>query len=136
VSLTVGIRYTTPLVFSAPGTADAVLDGSKTVTRRLIRATGVGFDFWVNRAIRRWRVGSRSRIYRRSPRNGGKPIGMVLILSVRAETLGQVTLDEVRREGFPNLSVAQFLTLFQLLHPGHSGEWNVLRIELGLAGEP
>jgi hypothetical protein len=119
-------RYTTPLVFSAPGTADSVLAGTKTVTRRLITNP--------LKPGCRWREGAHARIYRLTPRAKGKPIGEVQIVGVRQEMLDAITLADVKAEGFPHFTVQDFLSLFRLLHPRHAHEWRVHRIEFKLTG--
>jgi hypothetical protein len=112
--------FTTPLVFAAHGTADQALSGQKTVTRRLARRAGEPC---------RWRTGALSRIYRRSPRAQGRPIGEVRIVSVQLERLDDISLEEVAREGFAGMSVGDFLALFKQLHGEHAGAWLVWRIE-------
>lgn len=49
----------------------------------------------------------RKAIYRR-PRRGG----LLRVLSVRREPLGEITQDDVRREGFPDLTPEEFIALY------------------------
>jgi hypothetical protein len=42
-----------------------------------------------------------------------QPLGVIQALTVRRETLGDVTEEEVRREGFPGMSVGDFQYLFK-----------------------
>jgi len=39
-------------------------------------------------------------------------IGKIKIISIRAEYLSEITLDEVKREGFPEMNVPQFIHMF------------------------
>lgn len=43
-------------------------------------------------------------------------IGVIKIISVTAETLADITLDEVRREGFLDMNVPQFVRMFCKSH--------------------
>lgn len=112
--------FTTPLVFSAPGTADAVVTLTKDVTRRLAGRLEAP----------RWKVGKLARAYRRSPRTGAQPFAVVRIVSVTRERITWITAADVKREGFPDCSTEQFIDMFKALHPAQ-GRWpcDVWRIE-------
>jgi hypothetical protein len=98
--------YTSSLTFAADGTAQAVRERRKTVTRRLARE-GKG---------PRWRVGALARAFEKDPRTGAKAFGEVRILSVTRERLRDITADEVRREGTTATTVEEFVALFADLH--------------------
>lgn len=55
-------------------------------------------------------------------------LGRLRIVSVRLERLGEITPDEVRREGFPGLGTAAFLRLFCAPKPIDPGRY-VTRVE-------
>jgi hypothetical protein len=50
----------------------------------------------------------------RALRNGEQPevLGVIRVVSVRREPLSAITRDEVDREGFPHMSIAEFVSLF------------------------
>lgn len=100
------IRYTTPIILAAPGTADATVSGVKTVTRRLARPNSPC----------RWKTGRRARVYRQHPRTGAAPFGEVEIVSTRLEKLGDITDDDVAREGFPGRDRDWFIANFRSIH--------------------
>ena len=41
-----------------------------------------------------------------------KRIGTIKIISIRAETLSSITIEEVIKEGFPDMNVPQFVRMF------------------------
>jgi len=49
-------------------------------------------------------------------------ICQVKVVSVRSEPLDAITPDDVRREGFPDMSVSQFISFFCDGHKGPNGE--------------
>lgn len=57
-----------------------------------------------------------------------KPIGPIRIVSVRVELLNAITPDDCVREGFPDLSPAQFCEMFRR-HNKIGDNWPVRRIE-------
>jgi hypothetical protein len=89
--------YTTGLQFKVQDTADRVLDGSKTVTRRKQGR----------------RVGALSRAYRRHQTTGDPPFAVVRILSSAPVPLVPMTPEEVAREGFPGKSPDWFYGLYR-----------------------
>lgn len=117
--------FTSTITFAAAGTAQAVRDGRKDVTRRLARpAKGP-----------RWREGALSRAYEIDPRQKGQPFGELRILRVTLERLGDITEEEVRREGTAATSSEEFVALFAKLHGvGHAeaAEASVWRVEFKL----
>lgn len=113
-------RRTSPIVLAAPGTADATVTGVKTVTRRRVNP---------GRSCR-WKPGRTAHVYRRDPRTGEPPFGLVEIVSVRRERLGDITDDEVAREGFPGRTREWFILMFRELHHGEVDEdTEVWRVE-------
>ena len=93
-------------------------DGTKDVTRRL--------------GWRRLRPGDRVRAVRKAMglRKGEhvQPLGVIEIFSVRRERLDAITADECRREGFPELTPAEFVEFF-CRHMGCEPDTVVNRIE-------
>jgi hypothetical protein len=118
-----GPDLTYHLLFAVQGTADAVRQGRKDVTRRLAKNGGC-----------RWRVGAWARCYERDPRVGGRSFGLVKILDVRRERASAIAsyTNELEREGFPNLSVEEFHRFFLVLHSlDSSADPEVWRIVFG-----
>src|SRR4051794_29697456 len=58
-----------------------------------------------------------------------KRLGKIRIVSVRREQLSKITSDDVAREGFPELSRSEFISLFCKGHSGCTQETWVTRIE-------
>ena len=79
------------MIISFAQTSPAVLDGSKTVTRR----------FWNDPYARRFKAGSVHQAWDRSPRTGkGRRIGEILITRTPyKELLGLMTEEHFQREG-------------------------------------
>jgi hypothetical protein len=124
------LDLTSHLLFAVPGTADAVRQRRKDVTRRLASRGGC-----------RWRLGAWSRCYERDPRAKGKPFGIVQILDVRLEELSALAsyANDVDREGFQGMSNEAFREMFLEMHGLYeSANPNVWRIVFGpiLAPEP
>lgn len=91
-----------PRLISFSMTADAILDRSKTVTRRL-----------------GWRdltPGTELRAVRKSMgRRKGEPIedlARIRVVSVRRERLSEITAEDVAREGYPSLTARTFVGMF------------------------
>jgi hypothetical protein len=78
------------------------LDGSKTVTRR------VGW--------RTLKAGAQLKAVRKSQglKKGEKahPLGVIEVIDVRRERLDAITADDCAREGFPEMSPAEFVAMF------------------------
>lgn len=78
------------------------LDGTKDVTRRLGWATlRAGDEIVAVRKCMGLRKGERQTV-----------LGRIHVVSVRAERLDAVTPEDVRREGFPDLTPAEFVDFF------------------------
>lgn len=62
---------------------------------------------------------------------GGKVrrLGMIRVVSVRRERLDEITADDVRREGFPAWTPAEFTAFFCKGHKGCTPETVITRIE-------
>ena len=101
-----------------------LLDGSKTVTRR------VGWTFL--------KPGDRVRAVRKAMglAKGEKvhPLGVIEILDVRREPLCDITSQDCRREGFPGMGPAEFGMMFR---KAMKCEWltMVTRIEFRMLGD-
>lgn len=90
-------------------TEPQVRDRSKTVTRRM--------GWWKDRHGRRiLHVGDRLTLVRKAQgRRNGEPVmrlAEVQVVDVRREPLNTVTQDEVIREGFPGMTLAEFVAFF------------------------
>lgn len=89
-------------------TTPQLLEGRKTVTRRN----------WTAKFARQFRPDRVADAYDKSPRNGGKRVDSVRILSVRKEPLSRMTKEpdygaqEAAREGFAGLTGSQFVAQF------------------------
>lgn len=62
-----------------------------------------------------------------------KPIAQIRIVSVREERLDAITPDDCRREGFPEMSPAEFCEMFRRANRV-SDNWPVNRIEFEFVG--
>lgn len=68
--------------------------------------------------------------------------GAVVTVSTRREPLRRMTddqeygRDECRREGFPHLSPAEFVTMFCATHKGCTPETELTRIQFNYGDEP
>jgi hypothetical protein len=102
------IDYTTPLLFKAEGTAEAVRKGLKDVTRRLSPDNG----------RMPWRVGAWAKCYEKSPRAGGEPFGRVLIIAATEEPLSWISRwrGDVKRERTVARTAEQYIGLFRQMH--------------------
>ena len=83
-------------------TTPQILDRSKDVTRRL------GWEFLKPGDY----VRGVEKCQGLKPGEKIKPLGIIKILSVRRERLDRITKDEVRREGFPEMSCKGFIFMF------------------------
>lgn len=103
-------------------TKTQLLDGSKTVTRRL---------GWVNLkpGIRLLSV---SKCMGLKPGEKADIYGPVDVLDGRRERLDAITQEEVIREGFPEMNPAQFIDFFCTSHKGCTPDTDVTRIEFRL----
>lgn len=102
-----------------------LLDGTKTVTRRLgWKALKVGDELRAVRKCMGLRKGERQ-----------QALGRIRVKSVRTERLDEITLDEVDREGFPDMTVTGFVEMFcRAMHCRHYDL--VTRIEFERLPEP
>jgi hypothetical protein len=82
-------------------TSDQLLDGSKTVTRRLGQEKLPPGT--VLMACKKWRRLKREQIPR---------LGPIRVVSVRRERLDAIEPDDVTREGFPGMSPAEFVAVY------------------------
>lgn len=100
-------------------TTQQILDGTKTVTRR---------DGWAF-----LKVGDRVQAVRkcRGLRPGEKiePLRVIEITSVSREPLHAITQADVAREGFPDNTCDEFITMFCASHKGCTSEAEITRIE-------
>ena len=86
-----------------PELAAKVLDGTKTVTRRILRSNKVPYR--------------RDRVYAVQPGRGKRHIGHVVVDDVTEGLLGDVDDREARAEGFE--SAAAFADYWRTLHGGN-----------------
>jgi hypothetical protein len=102
-------------------TKPQLLDGSKTVTRRLgWPYAKAGDRFLAVSKCMGLKPGEQPDIY-----------GTVELLSVRREPLSAIDQDDCRREGFPEMTPAEFVAFFCRVHKGQkcTPETEVTRIE-------
>lgn len=108
-----------PRLMSVAYTEDAVRRRAKTVTRRK------GWAYL--------RPGERITLCRKvMGRKPGEPLVRIVdveIVDVRREPLGEITADDVAREGFPELTPAAFVDRFFVQAQGIAAETVVTRIE-------
>ena len=108
-----------PRNMSCALTAQQVLDELKDVTRRL------GWKFL--------KAGDILNLVNKTMgfKKGERPVKYktVRVLSVRPERLDLITPAECRREGFPHLTPAEFVTMFCRTHKGCTPETVITRIE-------
>jgi hypothetical protein len=84
-------------------TVDQFLNGTKDITRRLGWSTlEPGTVLMACRKCRGLKPGEIAQ----------QRLGPIRILSVRAEPLDAITQDDVKREGYPDLSPADFVSMF------------------------
>lgn len=102
-----------------------LLDGTKTVTRRL--------------GWRKVKVGDEAIAVRQCmgiPKGGRQVVlGRIRVKSVRQERLDEITLDDVTREGFPEMTVTGFIEMFCRAMKCHPSTF-VTRIEFEHAPAP
>lgn len=100
-------------------TTEQFLDGSKDVTRR---------DGW-----RDLKAGDVLCAVRKAQgiKKGEKieKLGMIRIVSARQERLGMITVQEVRREGFPGMLPSEFIDFFCRSHKTVTADTFITRIE-------
>lgn len=99
-------------------TLDAFAKGTKTVTRRN----------WKHEP----KVGDKLQAWDRSPRNGGKRIGTILITGVKREPIHdmlQYGRDELEKEGGLWKSPGEFITMLMRANPDMLATDKVWRIE-------
>lgn len=100
-------------------TTQQMRDRTKTVTRR------DGWDFLKPGDI------LNAVVKARGLRKGQKVerIGQIRVIKKTRETLSDVTAEDVRREGFPDLSVGEFCEMFIKTHKTWSTTTRLTRIE-------
>lgn len=64
-----------------------------------------------------------------------KRLGLIEVISVRREPLNDITLDDVRREGFPGMRPWEFVVFFCESHKGCRASTIVTRIEYRKLGK-
>ena len=98
-----------------------LLDSSKTVTRRFgWKALRPGDELLAVSKCMGFRKGEKPDVY-----------GVVRVVSVRRERLDAITPDDVKREGFPQMTPAEFVAMF-CRHMGCEPDAEVTRIEFWL----
>ena len=108
-----------------PALAQAILEGRKTVTRRLTRDNPRS-PWWRERCG--FRVGQSFAV---CPGRSKHAIGRAVVTAVHMEMLGHLTEDEARREGFA--SIAEFFDAFRGINGSKINGWDsVWRIEFEL----
>lgn len=105
-----------------PELAEKVMNGSKTVTRRLVSDNPRSPWF---REECKFQPG---RSYAIQPGRGKNAIGRATVESVRREPLGRITEAEARLEGFASL--AEFVGTFGQINGGFDCDAEVWRVEL------
>ncbi|MCU1356408.1 MAG: hypothetical protein JWM89_1826 [Acidimicrobiales bacterium] len=114
------------MLMSVSLTEDAVRARTKTVTRRV--------GWWKNKAGRRLlREGDRLTLCRKvMGRRQGEPLVRIVdveVMAIRREPLMAITPLEVAREGFPDMTVPEFVEFFCSTHKGCTPATPVTRIE-------
>lgn len=103
-------------IISFAWTTEALIQGKKTVTRRM----------WKKRLVRK---DDMVQAYDKAPYHKGKCIAIIEIMSARHEPLYRVTDEEERKEGGLWGSGEQFIQSFLKAYPGMKRSDNVWRIE-------
>ncbi|MBL9102141.1 MAG: hypothetical protein JNL82_14350 [Myxococcales bacterium] len=119
-----GLPPPIPRLMSFAMTEPQLLDGSKDVTRRL------GWEGLVGRATASTPVrlvGVRKAMGLKRGETHHR-LRMVLVVDARRERLDAIDADDCRREGFPELTPAQFVAMFCEAHPGCTPATIVTRI--------
>jgi hypothetical protein len=115
-----------PRLMSVSLTEPQVRDRSKTVTRR---AGWIGLQPGTRLTLCRKVMGRRR----------GEPLVRIVdveVLDVRRERLDTITADEVRAEGFPDMTPAQFVEFFCGTHTGCTPESTITRIRWRYLDDP
>jgi len=100
-------------------TTPQFLDGSKDVTRRNgWKQLKVGDELVAAKKCMGLKEGEKM-----------ETLGMIRVTDVRRERLDAITADDVRREGFPKMSPAEFVTFFCGGHTGVKPSSIITRIE-------
>lgn len=105
-----------------PALAAAVMDGSKTVTRRLC-SDNPRSPWWRERCALK-----PGRDYAIQPGRGRPAVGRAIVIDVRREHLGAVDETEARLEGFTDL--AGFVGAFTKINGQFDPNAGVWRVEL------
>lgn len=115
-----------PRLMSVAYTEQAVLDRSKTVTRRL---------GWLHA-----KPGDRLTLCRKvMGRKPGEPLVRLVdveVVTVTRERLDTITADDVAREGFPGMTPAEFIDRFFVQAQGIGPDQPVTRIEWRYLDDP
>lgn len=77
-------------------------DGSKDITRRC--------GWWDLKAGEKVQAVEKAQGIKKGDKM--RKLGVIEIVSVRAERLDRIEQDDVRREGFPNMTPAEFVAMF------------------------
>ena len=108
-----------PRNMSFAATQEQIKNKTKTVTRRL------GWNFL--------KVGDELNAVNKTMgfKKGESPIHLakIRVVSIRQEPIAAITADDVRCEGFPEMSPNEFVSLFERINPKCSPETVVNRIE-------
>lgn len=106
----------------------AVLNGTKTQTRRLVKpytsylkyteADGETINAVLQNNREQWRVG---KTYAVQPGRGQKAIGRIRITGIRQERLQDIIIDDVRAEGFA--STYHFSKQWEAIHTSRGERW-------------
>lgn len=108
-----------PRNMSFAATIEQILNRTKTVTRRLgWRQLRPGQRVWAVRKAMGLRHGEKV-----------ERLALLEIVSNRREPLEDVTLDDVAREGFSEMTRFEFLAMFAKINPGIGMQSRVSRIE-------
>lgn len=113
-----------PRLISFSMTEPQFLDGSKTVTRRM---------GWLH-----LKAGDRLMAVRKAMglKKGEKVhvLGEIVVTDVRREPLSAITPDDCAREGFPEMTLQEFIAFFCKGHSGCTPDSIVTRIEFERMG--
>jgi hypothetical protein len=100
-------------------TTPQFLDGSKDVTRRNgWKQLKAGDELVAAKKCMGLKAGEKM-----------ETLGMIRVTDVRRERLDAITADDVRREGFPKMSSAEFIAFFCGGHSGVTPSSIITRIE-------
>lgn len=113
-------------------TADKVLAGEKTQTRRPVKDGEFfnGIEVYSPTGILKWRVWN---TYAVQPGRTAKSVGRIEITNIRIERLYRITLADARAEGFSGID--EFIRVWQEIYPKGSLLDSVYVLEFELVKE-